>query len=195
MEGHDRAFPVLTGLGAALGASLPLLTSQALALPIYTLIGALMVGTLRVRGGGLMWLGLRHAMAAAVASVLGLIFPFILSWSFPLLFYWSYARTDTMVYSLAEFIGFAGLVSGWFAFGFQRWAEEEPGLRRARGNRWGTPGIAGGTMLLLAATVMVLSLFTPHPGPSGTGALLATIAAIPLFIIGLAGLIMEADRR
>ncbi len=195
MEGHSRTFPFLTGLGTALGASLPLFTYQALALPILTLVGALMVGTLRVRGGSLIWLGLRHSVAAAAASVLGLIFPFILGWSFPLLFHWSYAQTNTMIYAQAEFIGFAGVVAGWFAFGFQGWTEEGPGPQTVRGHRWSTPGLVGGTMFLLAATAMTLALVTPHPGPTLTGALLAVIAAIPLLIIGLTGLILAAARR
>lgn len=197
----ERFFPWLAGLGSSIGASLPfLLPSEVryefpLAAVLLICAGGLAVlfSTLRIRNGRGIWLGRWHLGAALAAVTLGYVFANLA--------YVSFLRKGAEgPDAVALIILLIGALSGWFAFGFQRWAEDhgrvDSGGNGPRERRIGAAGLVGGTIVALSATVVggltVSRSSYPPYGPMVFEWLLALTATACLTVLGLAGLALQA---
>lgn len=188
----DRAFSVLTALGAFLGVSLLIPSRRLEYAPVVALAVAIPLGTFRIRGGQMEWLGIRHTLAVVAAISLGLVFSLLTAATF----LWSYYNLPFIVFS-----ALVGAFSGWFAVGSQRWAEKsrvEPRITESRWNprSWGAAGLIGTSIACPAAVILVGISTRPVPGLGPTAFLVISvqIAAGILLLLGSIGLLLEASR-
>jgi len=203
MTRSNRDFPWLTALGVFIGTSLvifprlPVVSGFPFATPFfaaYALAIALPVATLRFRANRMEWLGIRYSLAVCGAAFLGVLFTLLIDVSF--------LRTSSE--SAAGVVGFfalMGILSGWFAFGFQRWVERGRELpRRAKSvwdpRSWGAAGLVGATISILSAAALgALAVSFPEFGPTVFDAAFARIFGGVFLLVGLVGVAKEVRHR
>jgi hypothetical protein len=148
------------------------------------------LATLRVRRGRLVYLGYRHAIATTGAALFGVFFA--------LLLYESYWRSAG--YSLALVAGLlllGGILSGWFAFGFQRWAigqrvPRSPTMPPWDPRSWGARGLVGATFSWLSLIGLVgLAASFPVSGPTVLSALYGEVLGVFFLVAGLISVASE----
>ncbi len=171
---QDRAFPFLTGLGVFLGLPLGSLLPGPAYVPAFVL--ALLLGTLRIRRGRPRWLGVRLTLAAAGAVALGLLIGLTIAQAM--------SRISASIVCLAEFVVLPGLLSGLLAYIFQQWAEKGRAALRLT-------SFVGLGMVLAGTAMVAWATLTPHPGPTGTGALIVFLVGVGVLVPGVAFLIIS----
>ncbi len=201
MAKMDRAFAWATGVGTAIGTSLglillpPLVSGLLFGLILvpYGLGVALPMATVRFRGNRIEWLGIRYCLAACGSTFLGSFFTFLIEVSVR-------GKGGSGIPAVVGFVVLTGILAGWFAFCWQRWAASEARMPRSATFRlnpryWGAAGWFGVTTFLLAAAILG-GLAAPFPslGLGGIVGSFAGLVALILLLLGFVGLIVEASR-
>ena len=203
---RSRLFPLLMGLCVASGLSVEFLVSpfRTIPFPLFALMFAAPIGTLRVREGRLTWLGTRYAVVCCV-SALATSLPFVVTGVLNPIMTFGFALHPSLADApvFIVFIALEGALSAWFAVLLQRWADRESlAVARTRSHwdprSWGIVGNVGGSLVLLGTSGLAwIAAVYPYrflPGPSSIGYSIIVLAMGVLALIGLGGLVAEAGR-